>query len=256
MRHPRVAFGSVDRYFVFGPAYAEVLRQQRVSARRFDPAGALCLNEHFSLLAPLVADRPRSRDHDVLFLDQGLYPFNNEPFTLGDALRRLMHALGAFMRAHPGMRLAYMLRRYGLDAPQRQAVLGQIAEALPAEAVVLENLDDGSNYERLLRAEVVLTVMSTMGFEALRLGVKTLFVNFSADPNWTVCPDARFQLEDATADFPRFEAKLLELLAYEMPGVPAVALERHSAFDGRVQERIAALINDSRLPAGAQRLQR
>jgi hypothetical protein len=71
-----------------------------------------------------------------------------------------------------------------------------------------------------------------------------LFVNFSGDPLETLCEDPRFQHEDETADYTRFESKLLERLAKGLYEVPEVARERHLALDGRAQERIARILAD------------
>ena len=103
----------------------------------------------------------------------------------------------------------------------------------------------GDSYVSLHKTRVALTFNSTLGYEAffIRRGLKVLFVNYAGNPYENYSADERFQLTDETADYGRYERKLLDLLALDLPEPPAVARERHAFFDGRVQERVAEFVN-------------
>lgn len=231
--HPSFAFGRADRYFVFGPRYAEILRLLGVRGS-LEPVGALCLNEFH---AELSTASPRTPDWDVLYFDQG-FSHNGLPDATNASLARIAENLGR-LQEKTGLRVAYQLRPYSSHESARRAVtLETVARYLP-RAAVLENRVRGDSYRHALKADLLLTFQSTIGFEMMRLGKKVLFVNYSGDPTETVCRDGRFQLEDAAADFTRFEEKVRALLALHLDGPPAEALDRHAFFDGAVQRRVA-----------------
>lgn len=242
IRHPYFAYGLMDRYYVFGPAYAEILGAMRVRAHQFVPVGALCLNERHALVAEVRRDAGATR-WDVLFVDQGVWPHNGVTERTGRSLETMMIRLNEYKRRHPGRRIAYQLRPY----PEREAWLKELVIATVRRHItepleILENGGAGESYRNILAADVTLTFESTLGFEALMMGRKALFVNFSGDPAESPCPDPRFQHEDPEADYAAFEAKLEALLELRLDEPPQVARERHFAFDGRVQERLASLI--------------
>lgn len=240
-RHPHIAFGLMDRYLVFGPAYAELLRDIGTQAG-FEAVGALCLDERFAAVkeARRQAGRPR---WDILFIDQGIYPYNGLNERSGLSLETIVRRLGELKDRHPELRIAYQLRWY---APEQKwlekAVRAMAARAGAGRIEALDNPDKNASYRNLFHSRLLITFESTLGFEALRLGRNTLFVNFSGDPAETLCDDPRFQHEDETADYGRFEAKVLERLAEGLAEPPQVALDRHLALDGRAQERIAAFL--------------
>lgn len=233
--HPSFAFGRVDRYFVFGPRYADILRALGARAS-FEPVGALCLNEFHDALAPR-ARVPARPEWDVLYFDQG-FSHNGLPAATNASLVRIAQNLGR-LQEQSGLRVAYQLRPYSAhEAARREVTLETVRRHLP-RAAVLESRERGDSYRHALKAELLLTFQSTIGFEMMRLGKKVLFVNYSGDPTETVCRDERFQLDDPEADFGRFEAKLRGLLALRLDGPPSEALERHAFFDGAVQRRVA-----------------
>lgn len=238
--HPRLGFGMMDLYFVFGPAYERILRSIGTDCPEFVPTGALCLNYHHDTIA---AARARGGEllHDVLMIDQGIFPYNGLNERSGRSLETMMERLGEFKRKHPGLRVGYQLRKYHPEQADLKRLLLETLRRRCGDGVAILDNDDGvQSYRAVLRSEVVLTFESTLGFESLMLGRKTLFCNFSGDPNETLCADPAFQHEDPAADYGRFEAKLLALLAAPpLAAPPAVAAERHFATDGRVQERIA-----------------
>ena len=239
-QHPHLAYGAMDDYYMFGSAYADILRSIGVKAR-FEPVGALCLDERWALLKDKLAARGPAR-WDVLMVDQGVYP-NGLDEKGARSLETIMERLARYADRHPGFRLAYQLRQYGATDPGRkEAVLAAVARTMGSRAQVLENAGKGESYVNLLDADVTLTFESTLGFEALRLGRKALFVNFSGDPLETLCEDARFQHEDPSADYARFEAKLDAVRALRLDAPPEAATRRHHAFDGQVQARLAAAI--------------
>lgn len=97
------------------------------------------------------------------------------------------------------------------------------------------------SYRNIYVSRLVITSSSTLGYEAFFFGrnKKTLFINYSGKPYDLECADSRFVLVDPTADYALFEKKVDFLLTLELTGVPDVAWERHCAFDGKVQDRIA-----------------
>lgn len=239
-QHPHLAYGSMDDYYLFGTAYGELLRSIGVKAR-FEPVGALCLNERWPLLKDKLAAAAAPR-WDVLMVDQGVYP-NGLDERGARSLETIMQRLAQYHDRRPDLRLAYQLRHYGaVDPGRKDAVLAAVRRHLGERAQVLDNAGKGESYLNLLQADVTLTFESTLGFEALALGRKALFVNFSGDPLESLCEDERFQHEDPGADYGRFEAKLDAVRALRLDGPPECATRRHHAFDGRVQERLAAAV--------------
>lgn len=238
--HPHIAFGLMDRYLVFGPAYERILRDIGVSAR-FDAVGSVVLDGRYQTLQAAIAAGGPPRD--VVFVDQGVYPHNGLCERSGRSLETIVERLGELKARHPELTVAYQLRHY----PERLRWLETMVREMVTKrgegrVELLPNEDGGASYRSLAGSRLLMTFESTMGFEALRAGRKALFVNFSGDPAETLCPDPRFQLEDETADYGRFEAAVLRLLAEPLDGPPPVALERHPFIDGRTQERIAALL--------------
>jgi hypothetical protein len=241
-RHPHIAFGAMDRYLVFGPAYERILRSIGVQAARFDPVGALVLDRRFMALRDALAAGGEPV-RDILFVDQGIFPHNGLNERSGRSLETIVERLGELKTRRPELRIAYQMRQY----PAGMAWLtGKIREMVELRGggrlEILDNPDGNASYRNLARSRLLMTFESTLGFEALRLGRKALFVNFSGDPAETLCPDPRFQLEDETADLVRFEAAVDALLTKTPFEVPAAALDRHPFVDGRTRERIAALL--------------
>lgn len=239
--HPHFAYGLMHRYFVFGPAHAAILSSLGVRAGAFEPVGAMCLNERRELVEEERRKGAPAR-WDLLFIDQGVWPHNGLDERSGRALLTLIRHLDLYKRRRPERRVAYQLRHYGPgDAPARAALLAALQDAFTSPIEVLDNAGRGESYRHIMSAELTVTFESTLGFEALAMGRKALFVNYSGDPAETVCPDPRFQLEDPDADFEAFDARVEELRRLRLDEVPAVARERHAFFDGRLQERLAAL---------------
>ena len=244
IRHPHLAYGLMDSYQVFGSAYERILGEIKVKAGRFQPVGAPCLNERFELVQQARAQN-KGVLYDVLFIDQGIHPYNGLDQRSDRGLWKILELLARFKKENPEFRAAYQLRYYSpAAAAAKSAVLGALKALFGEGLLLLENEGRGESYINSLRSELVITFESTLGFEAMMLGRKAFFVNFSGDPAETLCADPRFQLEDASADYARFAARLKELLALELTEIPEVARERHLAFDGRVQERIAASLNE------------
>lgn len=247
--HPMFAYGMMDRYLVFGEAYAEAMRAVRVSARSFEPVGALCLDERHGLFLEASAAGRAPAEFDILFVDQGVYPWNGIDRRVCDSMRRILDNLSAYGLARPGVRIAYQLRDYGAKAAAREAVLALLRERHKGFIVLENDSLAGTSYRNILRSELVMTFESTLGLEALRMGRKACFVNYSGDPSENVCEDARFQLDDESADYGRFERKVDELLQMPMTAPPPVASRYHHAFDGRLQERLAEAIVSGQVAA-------
>jgi hypothetical protein len=241
--HPHIAFGLMDRYLVFGPAYERILRGIGVKAGRFDPVGALVLDARFKTLQAALSSA-NGPLHDVVFVDQGVYPHNGLCERSGRSLETIVERLGELKSRRPELKLAYQLRKYPARLAWLEKLVREMVERRGGGRLeVLPNEDGGASYRSLASTRLLMTFESTMGFEALRSGRKALFVNFSGDPSETLCPDPRFQLEDEAADYGRFEACVLGLLGAELSEIPAAVLERHPFADGRTQERIAALLS-------------
>lgn len=246
---PQFAFGLLDRYFVFGKKSIELMRGLKVQAGRFDPVGALCLNYHHGLFVQENSSGPPALRYDILFIDQGIYPHNGTPSYFGEAILRLLGNLKEFGQKHPSLHLFYQLRPYGPDERHKVAAVEELLRTrYPETFTVLENRGDGESYRNILHANLTVTFESTLGFEALMMGKKALFVNYSGIPGETLCGDPRFQIEDPRADYDNFERRVLELLKLELPEIPETAIEHHHAFDGRVQERILALLLNGSAP--------
>ncbi len=239
--HPQYAFGMVDRYLVFGRAYAQILEKLKVRANEFRPVGALCLNEQFTRV--LDASRNGVGEwYNILFIDQSFYPFNGLSKKSSDSIETILRNIRKFHDCHSGIRIAYQLRSYASDLRQKAEVVRRVRDLFSGNITILENEGKGETYVNALRSELVITFESTFGFEAMRMGRKVLFVNYSGDRAETLCPDVRFQIEDEGGDYALFEKRIEELAAMNLDEIPEVALERHFAFDGRVQERIADVL--------------
>lgn len=240
--HPSWAFGMADVYFVFGQYYAGLLKPLGYHVNRAFPVGSLSLNMHYARLNAVL----RRMEYDIVYIDNGTLVPPDYGGLAPDVARSQELALahfGRFKAAHPGLRVAYQLRPYGGNAAHRAGALAALKRCFTEEIDILENTGAGESYDNIRSARLVICFQSTMGFEAFMLGTKALFVNYSGHANETVCDDPRFQLDGSDASYEAFEAKVEELLALELAGPPEVALRRHAAFDGRVQERIAAAIN-------------
>lgn len=238
--HPHWAYGSTDHYFMFGEHYIAQMKALRSRVGRYEAVGSLGLNEQHALIE---AERTRVLpvEYDVLMIDQGIFPYNGASESFGRALDKLRGNLNELKRRRPKIRVAYQLRRYAV-ASVNDAVLAALKRVFTEDVRLIPGDEPGRSYRSMLRAELTLTFESTMGFEALRLGRKALFANYSGDPAETLCPDPRFQLVDEAADYGLFERKVDELLAFRLDEIPAAAIARHHAFDGKVQQRISAAI--------------
>ena len=240
--HPQLAYGMVDVYFVFGSAYADILRDIKVSVKSFHPVGALCLNEHVKAIAEGI-EQAKELEHDIMFIDQSVRPYNGFSEKSADSIDAILRNLKRYKEMNPSTRLAYQLRNYCSDLTQKEIVVQHVRDLFQGGITILDNVGNGETYRNIFLANLVVTFESTVGFEAMRLGRKVLFVNYSGDPSETLCPDERFQLVDDSADYERFELRVQTLLSLGSDGIPQVALDRHFAFDGRVQQRVAQILN-------------
>lgn len=240
-RHPHVAFGAMDLYLVFGPAYERILKSVGVRAR-FESVGAIVLDTRFRALSEALAAAGEP-ERDVVFVDQGVYPHNGLCERSGRSLETIVERLGELKSRRPSLKIAYQLRKYPPELAWLEAKVRAMVEARGGGRLeILPNPDGGASYRSLASSRLLMTFESTLGFEALRFGRKALFVNFSGDPSETLCPDPRFQLEDPEADYGRFEKAVDALLAPGPFEAPAIAVDRHPFSDGRARERTAAAL--------------
>jgi hypothetical protein len=243
--HPYSAFSLIDVYLTFGESVGRLYPELKMSVGRTVVVGALCLNERHRMISELAA-KAEPVVYDVLFIDEKVYPYNGLDYkTGGTGFFKMFENTNRYKKNRPQRRVAYQLRPYG-SAAEKAAVLEVLKRYFTEDVEFLENSGKGESYANIMRSKVVITFNSTLGYEAffLRKGVKTLFVNYGGNAHEILSADARFQLYDEDASYEDFERQLDMLLQLELDDVPAVARERHGYFDGRVQERIAAFLNE------------
>ncbi|MFA6316401.1 MAG: hypothetical protein WC943_03205 [Elusimicrobiota bacterium] len=250
MADPVFAFGVVDLHLTFGSYMLDVWTTMRGVVTRILTVGSLGLNEFHGPITTALSTPPAIA-HDILVPDQGVRPHNQMPEVFHLAVGKLLGHLHRLKSERPGLRIAYQLRHYPAGwETHRNAVVSWLESRYPGTFEILDNpTDRGESYFSILKSELVVTFASTMGFEALRLGRKALFVNYSGDPTRTICADPRYQIDDPQGNYPEFVSRIDDLLTLRLDGPPEIALIRHSFFDGRVQDRIAEALN--RLEAGA-----
>lgn len=242
--HPFYAYSAMDAYLTFGDFCRAMLEPLRMRVGRVHPVGALCLNEHYERMRALErAGEPPV--WDVLMIDQGVYPHCGLDLKTARSFETMMRNLNEFKKRNPRLRVAYQLRRYPEGSAPGRDTRALLAALLTDGVEVLPNEKNGDSYVNLYKSRLALTFNSTLGYEAffIRRGLKALFVNYAGNPYENYSADERFQLTDEAADYGRYERKLLDLLALDLPEPPAVARERHAFFDGRVQERVAEFVN-------------
>lgn len=244
-QHPVHAFGMLDDYLVFGEFCRPLTRELRMKIDRVAPVGALCLNEFFPLLQELEHEAKAEIRHDILFVDQSLWPENGMDRAIGESLFKVFANLNRLKGDRPELRLAYQLRNYGTRVNEKRRVIETVRKCFPNGIEFLENAQRGDSYRGIFRSRLTMTVHSTLGIEAFFFGrnKKALFVNYSGGPFDLDCPDERFVLADPSADYGRFKTRVDELLRLELAEIPQAFRDRHFAFDGKVQERIADFVN-------------
>lgn len=235
--HPVYAFGAMDDYFVFGPYMKRIADDLRLRCGRVLPVGALYLNSRLSLLKASPAS---PRDIDVLFVDQLVWPYNDFDERTGRSLEILFGFLNELKKRRPERRIVYQLRHYR-DEGLKRTVLETVKRYFTEAIEIAENTGAGESYANISRSKLVITLNSTLGYEAFFVGrgSKVLFANAAGNPYEIYSDDPRFQFYDDSGRFAPFEARVEYLLGLTLDSPPAVALERHAFLDDRVQERIA-----------------
>lgn len=243
--HPTWSFGMVDVYLTFGEAYGRMMTSLGYFAPDVFPVGSLALNSHFQRLS---GEGLREQAYDILYIDNG----SNIPPHYGglaeDVARSeefIFSHLNRLKSEFKNLRMAYQLRCYKESPDQKQDLLRLLAKYFMEDIEILDNDGKGESYVNVMRANLIITFQSTMGFEAMALGKKVLFVNYSGFPSETMSSDGRFQIEDTLHNYDLFRDKVSELLNTKLDHVPDIARERHAFFDGQVQERAAAVINQT-----------
>lgn len=250
--HPFYAYSAMDVYLTFGDFCRSMIDPLRMRVDRLHPVGAQCLNEQYERVRALArAGEPVV--WDVLMVDQGVFPHCGLDLKTARSFETMMRNLNELKKRHPDLRVAYQLRPYAEGSVQGRDTLALIKTLFTDGVEILPNRGNGDSYVNIYKSRLAVTFNSTLGYEAffLRRGLKALFVNYAGNPYENYSADDRFQLTDDAADYERYERRVLELLALELPEPPAVARERHAFFDGRAQERIAEFVNslDARRPA-------
>lgn len=239
--HPGYAFASMDVYLAFGPYLERLARDLAMRVGRVEPIGGLYLNQ------PANLSLPRETRYDVLLLDQMIWPFNDFDVRLGRSFDAIFSNLGRLKRERPDLRVAYQLRYYPPGDARKPAVLAELERHFKGSVEILENDGRGVSYRNVAAARLVLTVNSTMGYEAffLRPGGKALFLNYAATPYEIYSDDPRFQAYDPAGKYETFAAHVDYLLGLELPEPPACARERHAWFDGKPHERAARAMRNA-----------
>jgi len=241
--HPSWSFGMLDYYFTFGTAYVTMARQLSYHMEDAFPVGSLGLNQYYGILE----GQNFEQKFDILYIDNGsIYPPNYGGLeeTVAKSEEIIFSHLSKFKARHKNCNIAYQLRFYGDDLQQKNYILNILKKYFPEGILVVDNDGSGESYKNMKRSKLVMTFQSTMGFESMMLGVKTLFVNYSGYKSETYCDDSRFQIDDPGHDYILFEQKVEDLLFSRNTDIPEIAYERHFLFDGKVQERIATILND------------
>ncbi len=240
--HPVHAFGMVDTYLLFGEFARKSFSDLRLKAGRTEVVGALCLNEMYPLYLDLQKQDSGAR-YDILFIDQSIWPLNGVDKEAGDGLLKIIENLGLYHEKHPNRRVAYQLRVYGGSTIEKEAVLAAIRPRLRG-VEILENNGKGESYANIFRSDLVLTFGSTLGIEAFYFGggKKALFVNYTGSDCHDFAPESRYQLTDKSGNYEAFERKVDELLLLRLEVTPESVKQHHAYFDGKVEERIAAVI--------------
>lgn len=238
--HPVYAFGAMDDYLVFGPYMRRLAEDMRLRCGRVVPVGALYLN---SRLALLQASSPAARDIDLLFVDQLVWPHNDFDEKTGRSLEVLFGFLNELKKKRPERRIVYQLRHYR-DEALKKIVLDTVKRHFTEPIEIAENTGSGESYFNISRSRLVVTLNSTLGYEAFFVGTgsKVLFANAAGNPYEIYCDDPRFQFYDDSGRFSNFERHVEFLLELKLDAPPPAALERHAFLDNRVQERIAELM--------------
>lgn len=237
--HPAYAFGRMDDYLSFGTAVERIVSELRMRIGRVLPVGGLYLNSWHAL-----ADQaPVAKDIDVMFVDQLVWPYNGVDEKTGRSFETMFRCLNELKRRRPELKIVFQLRHYS-DPALREVVLARVKPFFSEPIEFAENTGNGESYRNAIRSRVVINFSSTLGYEAFFLGrgTKVLFANFAGNPYEIYSEDPRFQLYDESGSAGCFLAHVDFLLSLELDSPPAAALERHAFFDGRVQERMAAVL--------------
>lgn len=237
---PSWSFGMMDYYLTFGEAYIRMARELSYWIEEAFPVGSLALNQHFGKLPA----RDGWKEFDILYIDNGsLSPpdYGGLEEVVARSEENIFLNLNEFKLRHQECRIAFQLRHYG-DPRRREHVIGVLERIFNGGITILDNDGAGASYKNIMKAKLVLTFQSTMGFESMMLGAKTLFINYSGDESETLCSDVRFQIDDVDHDYGYFEGRIKRLLSMEDYSIPEIAYERHYSFDGRVQDRIIDIL--------------
>ncbi len=237
--HPVYAFGRMDDYLSFGTAVERLVPELRLRIGRVLPIGALYLNSWRAL-----ADQaPAAKDIDVLFVDQLVWPFNGFDEKTGRSFETAFRCLNELKRTRPELKIVFQLRHYS-DPSLREEVLARVKPHFSEPIEFAENTGNGESYRNVIRSKVVINFNSTLGYESFFLGrgTRVLFANFAGNAYEIYSEDPRFQLYDESGSAVSFLAHVDYLLSLDLDSPPAAARERHAFFDGRVQERMAAVL--------------
>lgn len=105
------------------------------------------------------------------------------------------------------LKIAYRVRKVREIALDKYYL--QIDELLKNTNIIFESSQSINSYEAIMKAKMVLTYSSSMGFEALGLGKKVLFCNYD---NFDFLENKDSVSVSLNSDYEEFEKKLLYLL--------------------------------------------
>jgi UDP-N-acetylglucosamine 2-epimerase len=222
----------MDVFFCFGQHYADQFTRVGSVIGRSIPVGSPILNEKFDLIRSAWAE-----DIDILMIDQTTRSLRRHSKAAYDSLVKLLENLAAFMKAHHKTAVRYQLRDYE-DKSEREETVALLERF---KISWLDNTGHYESYENMARSQLVLTMWSTMGYEALAIGKKVLFCNYTGDPALSVA--AVPEIQEIDPSYASFERKIKDLLARPIPAeVKREAALRQRYFDGNASGRIAQTI--------------
>lgn len=148
---------------------------------------------------------------DILFIDQG-FPINGlemwQPVSKSEEVLEFLTQVKRFSIKHKELKLVYLMRRY--DESQKY-VSEAIEDWAKHSNIILEYpCNSNESYNIVSRSKLVVTMYSTLGLEALSLGVNALFFNSNRNNGFDTCvPPYQHKLRD----YQYFENTILNVSA-------------------------------------------
>lgn len=175
----------IDVLFPIGEAWADRHRHMGSRVGRAVPVGSLLLGCHPGEVAGIA------KRYDVAFIDQGTPQAGAAHWsTTGPAIaERFLSFVRRYAEEHPHLRLAYLKRPY---TEASRAIEQEIAQRFAGAPIELVSGDGFMKaYKGVAAAGVAVTIHSTLGLEAIAMGVTPLFCNCSGKGDYDVVVGTR-----------------------------------------------------------------